>query len=340
MRQRMPPRTTTNREETRTAIVAERSRAFALILCGLPGAGKTTLAEALVERARREGLDAFHACFDAYERRLRRRRRPFHDAGAFEREAWREARIEAMDEATAAVKNATNANGTLVVIDDNMYYEGMRWRAFRQMREARASCATAYVKAGGVDDCVGSTGDDDGDDDGALLAAERNKSRDAAEVVREDVFERMRSVFEPPKLSEPGDGAAFPAFVVDTSAIDSRGGGVDDDVWARVVSYWGEAAPTPKSEEDLEKERNEARAITAKSSIHALDIRARNKVSTVVRNAAKRGGDVAKVAEMANDARRRLLTAAKALDKTCEDVFEEIAELEQRFWEDVSGTAS
>lgn len=237
-----------------------------------------------------------------------------------------------MDAATAVVENATNANGTLVVVDDNMYYEGMRWRAFRRMREARASCATAYVKAGGV----GERGD------GASLAAERNKSRDAADVVREDVFERMRSVFEPPKLSEPGDGAAFPAFVVDTSVSvsDDGGGGVDDDVWARVVSYWGEAAPTPKSEEDLEKERNEARAITAKSSIHALDIRARTKVSSAVQNAAERGGDVAKVAQMANDARRRLLTAAKALDKTREDVFEDIAELEQRFWEDVHGAAS
>ena len=330
---RMP--TTTTTEETRRALVAERASAFALILCGLPGAGKTTFAKALVERATREGLDAFHACFDAYERR---RRNDENDDGddddddAFDREAWRAARVDAMDAATAVVENATNANGTLVVVDDNMYYEGMRWRAFRRMREARASCATAYVKAGGV----GERGD------GASLAAERNKSRDAADVVREDVFERMRSVFEPPKLSEPGDGAAFPAFVVDTSVSvsDDGGGGVDDDVWARVVSYWGEAAPTPKSEEDLEKERNEARAITAKSSIHALDIRARTKVSSAVQNAAERGGDVAKVAQMANDARRRLLTAAKALDKTREDVFEDIAELEQRFWEDVHGAAS
>ena len=247
-----------------------------------------------------------------------------------------------MDAAAAVVENATNANGTLVVVDDNMYYEGMRWRAFRRMREARASCATAYVKAGGVGERVGGTDSDDDDVDGASLAAERNKSRDAADVVREDVFERMRTVFEPPKLSEPGDGAAFPAFVVDTSVSVSDGGGgdVNDYVWARVVSYWGEAAPTPKSEEDLEKERNEARAITAKSSIHALDIRARTKVSSAVHDAAKRGGDVAKVAEMANDARRRLLTAAKALDKTREDVFEDIAELEQRFWEDVHGAAS
>ena len=327
------PPTTNTAEGTRTALVAERASAFVLILCGLPGAGKTTFAKALVERAKREGLDAFHACFDAYERRRR------NDEDAFDREAWRAARVDAMDAATAVVENATNANGTLVVVDDNMYYEGMRWRAFRRMREARASCATAYVKAGGV----GERGDGtSGDDGGASLAAERNKSRDAADVVREDVFERMRSVFEPPKLSEPGDGAAFPAFVVDTSVSvsDGGGGGVDDDVWARVVSYWGEAAPTPKSEEDLEKERNEARAITAKSSIHALDIRARNKVSSAVRNAAERGGDVAKVAEMANDARRRLLTAAKALDKTREDVFEDIAELEQRFWEDVHGAAS
>lgn len=328
---RMP--TTNTTEGTRTALVAERASAFALILCGLPGAGKTTFAKALVERAKREGLDAFHACFDAYERRRR------NDEDAFDREAWRAARVDAMDAATAAVENATNANGTLVVVNDNMYYEGMRWRAFRRMREARASCATAYVKAGGV----GERGDGTGDDgDGASLAAERNKNRDAADVVREDIFERMRSVFEPPKLSEPGDGAAFPAFVVDTSVFvsDGGGGGVDDDVWARVVSYWGEAAPTPKSAEDLEKERNEARAITAKSSIHALDIRARTKVSSVVQNAAERGGDVAKVAQMANDARRRLLTAAKALDKMREDVFEDIAELEQRFWEDVHGAAS
>ena len=321
--------TTNTAEGTRTALVAERASAFALILCGLPGAGKTTFAKALVERAKREGLDAFHACFDAYERRRR------NDEDAFDREAWRAARVDAMDAATAVVENATNANGTLVVVDDNMYYEGMRWRAFRRMREARASCATAYVKAGGVGERGDGTSGDDGD--GASFAAERNKSREAADVVREDVFERMRSVFEPPKLSEPGDGAAFPAFVVDTSTSVSEcgGGGVDDDVWARVVSYWGEAAPTPKSEEDLEKERNEARAITAKSSIHALDIRARTKVSSAVQNAAERGGDVAKVAQMANDARRRLLTDAKALDKTREDVFEDIAELEQRFWEDV-----
>jgi predicted kinase len=153
MRQRMTPTrmpTTTTTEETRRTLVAERASAFALILCGLPGAGKTTFAKALVERAKREGLDAFHACFDAYERRRRNDENDDEDEDAFDREAWRAARVDAMDAATAVVENATNANGTLVVVDDNMYYEGMRWRAFRRMREARASCATAYVKAGGV----------------------------------------------------------------------------------------------------------------------------------------------------------------------------------------------
>ena len=86
--------TTTTTEETRRTLVAERASAFALILCGLPGAGKTTFAKALVERAKREGLDAFHACFDAYERRRRNDENDDEDEDAFDREAWRAARTK------------------------------------------------------------------------------------------------------------------------------------------------------------------------------------------------------------------------------------------------------
>ena len=73
---------------------------------------------------------------------------------------------------------------------------------------------------------------------------------------------------------------------------------------------------------------------TAKSALHALDVRARASVSRVVADAAD--ARRAAVAAAANEARRALLRDARALDGSRDDVFEEMAMLEGAFAQTLS----
>jgi len=289
----------------------DASKTLVLVLCGLPGVGKTTLARALARRARESGHDAHHARYDARELRAMTRE---DGTTAFEPARWRAARAEAAADVDAATRRGNAREDgvkTVVIVDDNMYYRGMRWEVFRAAREARASCACAHVTAPTNE------------------ARRRNRSREGAEAVPEEVFERMTRAFEAPAVTTPGDGATFPAFVVDAT------GETDvDAAWSRALEFWGPAPDVPASEAERELEREAARAETAKSALHALDVRARASVSRVVADAAD--ARRAAVAAAANEARRALLRDARALDGSRDDVFEEMAMLEGAFAQTLS----
>jgi len=139
----------------------------------------------------------------------------------------------------------------------------------------------------------------------------------------------MARAFEAPVVTSPGDAAAFPAFVVEADDV------VDvDKVWTTILEHWGPPPAIPVTDAEREAEREIARAETANSALHALDVRARAAVAAAVAAVAADSNDssrVARVAKRVNDARRDLLRDARAIDRTRDDVFEELALLERRF---------
>lgn len=307
-------------------MASERANAFVLVLSGLPGSGKTTLATRLKTRAveLEPTCEVVHVCYDAYERAARAETTSSGEegVGTFDPVVWKASRERAAEDVRRAIEraNAKSASNdgalmsgkstTLVIVDDNMYYNGMRWKMFRDARDARACCATAHVVTRDVE-----------------TTRVRNARRKGNEVVSDEVFNRMSHAFEAPVVTIPGDGAAFPAFVVETDDI------VDvDKVWTTILELWGPPPPVPATEAEREAERETARTETANSALHALDVRARATVSAAVSTVDSADSSrICLVAKRANDARRDLLRDARAIDRTRDDVFEELALLERRF---------
>jgi len=307
-------------------MASERANAFVLVLSGLPGSGKTTLATRLKTRVveLEPTYEVVHACYDAYERAARAETTSSSEegVGTFDPVVWKASRERAAEDVRRAIEraNAKSASNdgvsmsgksmTLVIVDDNMYYHGMRWKMFRDARDARACCATAHVVTRDVE-----------------TTRVRNARREGDEVVSDEVFDRMSRAFEAPVLTTPGDGAAFPAFVVEADDV------VDvDKVWTTILELWGPPPPVPATEAEREAEREIARAETANSALHALDVRARAAVSAAVSTVDSADSSrICLIANRANNARRDLLRDARAIDRTRDDVFEELALLERRF---------
>lgn len=180
-----------------------------LTMCGLPGAGKSTLARAVAARAESDGIRVSLVSFDDVERRLASEKSEAsasrgYDAGGstpgFDAATWKAARLEALttverlllSEAEASVGEdgggeKDDRRRALIIADDNFYYAGMRQQCHRIARRARAAHAQLFVSIS------------------VAQAHARNESRDPRDVVPRDALERMADQFEPPAAIERDD---------------------------------------------------------------------------------------------------------------------------------------
>jgi len=185
------------------------ARACLLTMCGLPGAGKSTLARAVAARAESDGIRVSLVSFDDVERRLASEKSEASasrgdDAGGstpgFDAATWKAARLEALatverlllSEAEASVGEdgggeKDDRRRALIIADDNFYYAGMRQQCHRMARRARAAHAQLFVSIS------------------LAQAHARNESRDPRDVVPRDALERMADQFEPPAAIERDD---------------------------------------------------------------------------------------------------------------------------------------
>lgn len=191
-----------------------------LLLCGLPGAGKTSLARALVDQAAQQGVDVRLISFDELGCQPSH---PGSSAGAassgaassFDAAAWQQARQRAMEAVQAALRTDENSRNCscdtslqgmpregqhaqqqrqnhppppplpcrLVIADDNLQLRSMRWQCYFLAHTARAAALLVYVR------CSEQT------------ALQRNAARPAAQRVPAAVITRMAE-----KLEEPAGG--------------------------------------------------------------------------------------------------------------------------------------
>ena len=319
------------------------ARACLLTMCGLPGAGKSTLARAVAARAESDGIRVSLVSFDDIERRLATEKSEASGDWGFDAATWKAARVEALATVErlllceAEAENVDEDGGgekdhrrrALIIADDNFYYAGMRQQCHRMALRARAAHAQLFVSIS------------------VAQAHKRNESRDKNDVVPRDALERMADQFEPPaaEVYRDDDGEAgaeddasenvraVRAFerdatvTVDAERLGFTPAGVNasdvNDVWLRVREKWTRPATlVGLSSEALEDRRRLGSAANAASAAHALDTRSRRVLSSAMASAAANDAfaGMTKQARGAlsgalNDARREMVDAVRAAAK-------------------------
>lgn len=175
------------------------------LICGLPGAGKTTLAKRIVDMAREYnsvGLLVDRLSFDDHFTQQQ-------DALEFDPVAWKLSQRRMAQRVKAQLQSAEQLDGdsdnnTVLLVDDNMQLQSMRKRFFQIALEGTLLvilwqyhvtlkwllCVERYSAQCGfgilyVHTPIG-------------ICRERNEARGQSERVPDTVFQRMVDAFEPP----------------------------------------------------------------------------------------------------------------------------------------------
>ena len=297
-----------------------RARVCLLCTCGLPGAGKSTLARRIAARAVAAGdvARADIVSFDEVERDVRletaRARGTTRDtAPGFDAQAWRDSRRLALARVDALLASDDDADASdgprgrrLVIADDNFYYASMRYQAHQLARRARAAHVQLYVNVP------------------VELARARNERRAANEIVPRVAFDRMANAFEPPDTSKRT--FEHPTVRTDDDASTNTSVRSDDDdvnhdtdahAWGLVWDAWGAPPRLPITEEEREALRAAGRDANAQSAVHALDVRSRRALGDAMRRASAAGGPKrrADASVALNAARKEMLDAVRVRSK-------------------------
>eukprot|EP00887_Chlorella_sp_A99_P002838 scaffold6.g2838.t1 len=272
-----------------------------LVLCGLPGSGKTTLAKQLVSTAPAQGdgsLIALHVCFDELG--------CGQEGEEFSPEAWRRGRRAALAAVEAALAGSDalapagaenpaagqqTARRRLVIADDTYHLRSMRSECYALARAHGAAFAQLHLR------CTPG------------LAARRNACRPPGARVPPGIIDRMAAALEPPGAAgaPPWDRHAIAVDVLEEDGAGGMGGGPGTaGIWRSVLAAWGRPAPPPLDAEQIEAVKAAARQATAASLVHGVDIACRRAIAEAMQAAVPKERRAA-AARLLNDARLRLL---------------------------------
>lgn len=232
-----------------------RAAGAAVVLCGLPGAGKSVLARGLEAAAEAAGVTCTRVSFDEVcDTVLNGGESP----EGFDPVAWRRDRAAALSLVDAALRQPEGERGErVVIVDDNMFYRSMRRVIFRMCRENRCAFVTIHVRVS------------------AEVAAGRNRAREGCERVPEAAFQRMLAAFQPPA----GGDCGWERGALD---VDSGSATCADAVWARVRMAWSSAPPPAVTEEARVVLREAGQKGNVSSLVHAYDLWSRAVVRACV----------------------------------------------------------
>jgi tRNA uridine 5-carbamoylmethylation protein Kti12 len=258
-----------------------------LLLCGLPGSGKTTLSRQLARTMRTNGIPTEVLRFDAHEKKAYERTK----TSKFEPESWKSAREacfralrDVMDEDEE--EEEERKRHRCVILDDTMHYKSMRREAYRYAREFRAAFVVVHVD---VDE---------------KECWERNSRREDGDVLKvpREAFERLKAAFDAPGkggydadeafdknylvVKPPQKGSNVSSGNSDEKEIEYAAfcESLLDEIYARWLT---DETPRRKDELDLLKLKRERsatdRVITAANIVHDVDVQTRKLTSEFMR---------------------------------------------------------
>ena len=213
------------------AEAADASRACLILVCGLPGSGKTSFSRALVEQG---GLGArwVHFCYDEVEQQMR------SEQSKFDPEAWQQARAKVASDVRSMLEACSASEERMVIVlDDNMYYRSMRKRWYHLCRETSCAYHQLFLQAP-VDLCL-----------------ERNRLREPVAQVPEFSILHMAEVFEWP----PEAGGTWEAQGISTS-IDASSLSSEEQVfsclktWQSCPDFWRPVPELPEAVEETQSD--------------------------------------------------------------------------------------
>lgn len=246
-------------------------RVALVLVCGLPGCGKSSFCKALVARLEEEPdllgrkAEVHHICYDNIETELR------SVNSEFDPSSWQAARARAAEVVRERLYTKC-ARNMILLLDDNMYYRSMRkhWYHFAQQHH----CAYRQVFLAAPKE----------------VCLERNSGRAAASRVPDFSIHHMADVFEWPRESgESWEARDSISSIIETSSLSTA------DQLHQFIDRWAQPdglnlwAPL-LVEEQLEQEGPEVQ-----SDAHACDVALRRVVSQALAHAPKELGQAKSV---------------------------------------------
>eukprot|EP00933_Yihiella_yeosuensis_P041726 TRINITY_DN3612_c1_g5_i2.p1 TRINITY_DN3612_c1_g5~~TRINITY_DN3612_c1_g5_i2.p1 ORF type:complete len:327 (-),score=73.61 TRINITY_DN3612_c1_g5_i2:187-1167(-) len=251
-----------------------------LLVCGLPGCGKSTFCKSLIARAEQEkqllgACQWRHLCYDEVEMELRGQ-----GSTHFDPDTWRESRVKAAQAIAEIFENHEKSNESLdekerliVLLDDNMYYRSMRKQWYHFARKKGYIYRQVFLESP------------------KQVCLERNRGRPASGQVPDFSIEHMAEVFEWPKET----GTSWEAVKPITFSLDSSTTSTDlqVDTFVKHFDNTG-SSPPAEVEEDfwkaLPEEEAESTEAQVQNDVHNCDVALRRIVSRALAQAPKELG--------------------------------------------------
>ena len=313
-------------------------RSLVIVLCGLPAAGKTTLAREIVRHYQGGGgsVRVEHICYDRiYQSHCcGSSSSPSSPSSSFDPRQWKQSREMALNTLSHLLQQprTSSSKDLIVVVDDNMHYRSMRFECYRVCRRRATSSPSHSISF-----CVIHVSTP------LSICLRRNAQRTGRQRVAEEVVRRMGENMQRPR--ERGRGGRYAG--VERSAVEVEGMG--EEVVGFIEKAWGEGEVVVVRAEGKGKGKDSNSSATLKSCKHQADIRMRKVMGKWVRRGreieremeaqAQQSPSLAQVAKEMNAVRREIIqqvvgdygdgdgdSEMQMTIQKCEDLFQQMWE--------------
>lgn len=243
----------------------ERAKTCLLVLAGLPGAGKSTIAKGILDHlsSSAANIQATHVHFDDFYNN--------NDATKFNMDEWKRARDKALETIESHLTAPSTSHFCLIIADDTFHLRSMRIQARTLARKHQAAHIQLYI------------------DTFLNQALLQNKGRPNPLPDHIIITAALHTMQSPASSSLPWDskclkyseiqalGSNYPTT---TPATEQQQ--IIMVLWNVIWKEWGPPLPPAPDPAEVEAERDQARQATAASTMHQLDITLRSMVGKVM----------------------------------------------------------